>query len=271
MAKEKSCFVPECIKSFFWWLSYYSRGGFKTLPYTHCQNAILFGEVEPSTISFVETHGTGTNLGDPIEIEALKLAFNTKEKNFCGIGSVKTNIGHLDNASGIAGFIKTVLAIKNKTIPPTLNFKNPNHKIDFENSPFYVNCELKDIIDKKESIRAGVSSFGIGGTNAHVVLEEFNQEKKHSLSRNNHLILLSAKSEKSLDMATLQIQKYISVNKDVNLPDLSYTLQIGRGNYEYKRIIVSSSIQELRETLNNENSKGIQTFYTENIQFHNSK
>ncbi|OFX87034.1 MAG: hypothetical protein A2X00_10635 [Bacteroidetes bacterium GWE2_32_14] len=229
------------------------------------KNAMLFGEVEPSTISFVETHGTGTNLGDPIEIEALKLAFNTKEKNFCGIGSVKTNIGHLDNASGIAGFIKTVLAIKNKTIPPTLNFKNPNHKIDFENSPFYVNCELKDIIDKKESIRAGVSSFGIGGTNAHVVLEEFNQEKKHSLSRNNHLILLSAKSEKSLDMATLQIQKYISVNKDVNLPDLSYTLQIGRGNYEYKRIIVSSSIQELRETLNNENSKGIQTFYTENI------
>ncbi|UCH96083.1 MAG: amino acid adenylation domain-containing protein, partial [Candidatus Aminicenantes bacterium] len=128
--------------------------------------------VEPETISYIETHGTGTNLGDPVEIEALKLAFNTKKRGFCGIGSVKTNVGHLDTAAGITGFIKTVLALEHRLIPPSLHFETPNPEIDLENSPFYINTGLKEWKHDGYPLRAGVSSFGIGGTNVHVILEE---------------------------------------------------------------------------------------------------
>jgi iturin family lipopeptide synthetase A len=136
------------------------------------RNAHEMAEVHPETIGYVETHGTGTPLGDPVEIEGLKTAFNTDEKHFCRLGSVKTNVGHLEIAAGIAGFIKTVLVLKNKLIPPSLNFKTPNPKIDFENSPFVVNKEFTPWERGENPRRAGVSSFGIGGTNAHVVLEE---------------------------------------------------------------------------------------------------
>jgi iturin family lipopeptide synthetase A len=128
--------------------------------------------VEPGTIGFIETHGTATGLGDPVEIEALKLAFDTTEKGFCALGSVKANIGHLDAAAGAAGFIKTVLALTHRQIPPSLHFETPNHRIDFDNTPFYVNTLLKDWESSGTPLRAGVSSFGIGGTNAHVILEE---------------------------------------------------------------------------------------------------
>jgi len=136
------------------------------------RNALEMAEVHPETIGYVETHGTGTPLGDPVEIEGLKTAFNTDKKHFCRLGSVKTNIGHLEITAGIAGFIKTVLVLKNKLIPPSLFFKTPNPKIDFENSPFVVNKELIPWKRDENPRRAGVSSFGIGGTNAHVVLEE---------------------------------------------------------------------------------------------------
>ncbi|NEQ13149.1 MAG: AMP-binding protein, partial [Moorea sp. SIO3E2] len=138
--------------------------------------ALAMANIDPRTVSYVETHGTGTPLGDPIEIAALTKAFrqstNSQDNNFCAIGSVKTNIGHLDVTAGIAGLIKTVLALHNKAIPPSLHFKEPNPNIDFPNSPFYVNTALTPWEPKVTPLRAGVSSFGMGGTNVHVVLEE---------------------------------------------------------------------------------------------------
>ena len=139
-------------------------------------DALQMAGVEPETITYVETHGTGTPVGDPIEIEALKLAFNTPKKHYCRIGSVKTNVGHLDAAAGIAGFIKTILALKHQLIPPSLHFKSPNPRIDFENSPFIVNTGLFAWENNGQPLRAGVSSFGIGGTNAHIVLEEYSKQ-----------------------------------------------------------------------------------------------
>ncbi|MEM7760799.1 MAG: polyketide synthase, partial [Cyanobacteria bacterium P01_A01_bin.40] len=136
--------------------------------------AQIMAEVEPETITYLETHGTGTPLGDPIEVAAMTAAFqaSSNKKNYCAIGSVKTNIGHLDAAAGITGLIKTVLALDRKLIPPSLHFESPNPKIDFANSPFYVNTELTEWKTNGIPRRAGLSSFGIGGTNAHVVLEE---------------------------------------------------------------------------------------------------
>lgn len=129
-------------------------------------------EIEPESITYIETHGTGTQLGDPVEIETSALAFNTGKRGYCAIGSVKSNTGHLDNAAGAAGFIKAVLAVYHRLIPPGLHYTTPNPKIDFHNSPFYVNHELLEWKNDRYPLRAGVSSFGIGGTNAHVVLEE---------------------------------------------------------------------------------------------------
>jgi acyl transferase domain-containing protein len=135
--------------------------------------AHLAAEIDPESISYIETHGTGTPLGDPVEIEALKQGFGTNKKGFCLIGSVKTNVGHLDTAAGVAGFIKTVLALEHHLIPPSLHFETPNPKIDFENSPFHVNTTLKEWKRGDYPRRAGVSAFGIGGTNVHVILEEW--------------------------------------------------------------------------------------------------
>ncbi len=137
------------------------------------RQAYKIAEIHPEDIGYIEAHGTATPLGDETEIEALKIAFNTEKKHFCRIGSVKTNLGHLDIAAGVAGFIKTVLMLKHKQIPPTLHFQKPNPAIDFENSPFYINTTLETWENNGKLLRAGVSSFGIGGTNAHVVLEEY--------------------------------------------------------------------------------------------------
>jgi len=143
------------------------------------RKALRMAEVNPEDISYIETHGTATPLGDVTEVAALKLAFATDKKHFCGLGSVKTNVGHLDVAAGAAGFIKTVLALKHRLIPPSLHFETPNPKIDFENSPFYVNTGLKEWKAGGKPRRAGVSSFGIGGTNAHIILEEFPPEAQN--------------------------------------------------------------------------------------------
>ena len=138
------------------------------------EEALALAEVEPETITYVETHGTGTSLGDPIEVAALTQAFRTQTsaKNYCAIGSVKTNIGHTDAAAGVAGLIKAVLALEHKQLPPSLNFTQPNPNIDFAGSPFFVNTKLTEWQTNGTPRRAGVSSFGIGGTNAHVLLEE---------------------------------------------------------------------------------------------------
>ncbi|UCH93969.1 MAG: amino acid adenylation domain-containing protein [Candidatus Aminicenantes bacterium] len=202
------------------------------------QTAQRIARVQPETIGYIETHGTGTALGDPVEIEALTLAFETDKRGFCAIGSVKSNIGHLDAAAGIAGLIKTVLALKHRQIPPSLHFENPNPGIDFENTPFFVNTGLKEWKNEKYPLRAGVSSFGIGGTNAHAVLEQAPTIPQSSKSREWQLILLSAKTHSALDRVTDNFLTYLEQNPGINLADAAYTLQVGRKALKYKRMAV---------------------------------
>ncbi|MGG4091723.1 HAD-IIIC family phosphatase [Paenibacillus lautus] len=220
-----------------------------TAPSTSGQASVIraahhVAEVEPESISYIEAHGTGTTLGDPIEIEALKTAFQTDKKRYCGIGSVKSNIGHLNNAAGVAGFIKTVLALAHKQLPPTLHYERPNPKIDFENSPFFVNDRLKDWTNDAFPLRAGVSSFGIGGTNAHVVLEEAPPASASSRGRSAQLISLSAKTEASLDRLTERIALHLQEHPGVSLADMAYTLHEGRAAFSYRRTLVCGSADE---------------------------
>ncbi|UCH96225.1 MAG: amino acid adenylation domain-containing protein, partial [Candidatus Aminicenantes bacterium] len=225
--------------------------------------ALQAAGIEPESIGYIEAHGTGTPMGDPIEIEGLKLAFKPRagahsyKKNSCAVGSVKTNIGHLDAAAGAVGLIKTVLALKHRMIPPSLHFETPNPKIDFENSPFYVNTELKEWKNHKYPLRAGVSSFGIGGTNAHVILEESPKGTRGlgSLSK-YHLILLSAKTQSALDKMTENLAEYFKktllnrgnhenpTNPGPILADAAYTLQVGRKRFPYRRMLVCSTVDE---------------------------
>ncbi len=163
--------------------------------------------VTPDSIGYIEAHGTATSLGDPIEIEALSQVFraSTNMKGYCAIGSVKTNIGHLDAAAGVTGLIKAVLALHHKQLPPSLHFEKPNPNIDFANSPFYVNTKLTPWQSNGTPRHAGVSSFGIGGTNAHVVLEEAPNVEPSGNSRPQQLLVLSAMTDSALDTATNQL------------------------------------------------------------------
>jgi acyl transferase domain-containing protein len=166
--------------------------------------------VDADSISYIEAHGTATDLGDSIEMLALTNAFRatSKNSNFCAIGSVKTNIGHLETAAGIAGLIKTALALHHKKIPPSLHFERPNPKIDFSSSPFYVNAQLSEWKSQSMPRRAGVSSFGIGSTNAHVILEEAPLAEKSGPSRPCQLLLVSARSDTALDTMTAQLAQH---------------------------------------------------------------
>lgn len=208
--------------------------------------ALALARVESETINYIEAHGTGTPLGDPIEIMALTQAFRTStdKKGFCAIGSVKTNIGHLDAAAGVTGLIKTVLALKHKQIPPSLHFEKPNPEIDFANSPFYVNTKLSEWKTNGTPRRAGVSSFGIGGTNAHVILEEAPTVETSSSSRPYQLLLLSAKTSTALDTATTQLGDYLEQNPNLTLPDVAYTLKVGRRDFDYRRVVVCQDLDD---------------------------
>lgn len=203
--------------------------------------ALAMAGVSAETINYIEAHGTGTALGDPVEIAALTQAFGVdpEMKNFCAIGSVKTNIGHLDAAAGIAGLIKTILALKHAQIPASLHYKQPNPKIDFAGSPFIVNDKLVHWKRGETPRRAGVSSFGIGGTNVHVVVEEPPPvESTTTPARRQQLLLLSAKSAAALDAATANLAEFLKHNRDVDLADVAYTLQLGRGGYSHRRFLV---------------------------------
>ncbi|MDJ0574306.1 MAG: amino acid adenylation domain-containing protein [Xenococcaceae cyanobacterium MO_234.B1] len=224
--------------------------------------ALTRAEVDPKTITYVEAHGTATALGDPIEMSALTQAFRqigqrngTKPKNgWCAIGSVKTNIGHLAEAAGIAGLIKTVLALKHKQIPGSLHFKQPNPNIDFANSPFYVNTALSEWSRNGTPRRAGVSSFGMGGTNCHVVLEEAPANGKMKEERENrerplHLLTLSAKTENTLEELVERYVSHIESTDDINVADLCFTANTGRKHFQHRLAIVADSATELREKL----------------------
>lgn len=201
--------------------------------------------IEPDSITYVEAHGTATPLGDPIEVEALTLAFRgkTDRKQFCALGSVKSNFGHLTPAAGVAGLIKTVLAMKHKKIPATLHFTSPNTAIDFENSPFYVNNKLIDWKTDGVPRRAGISSFGVGGTNVHVIVEEAPEQQPSGIARSKHLMLLSAKTENAMDEYTSNLKTYLAGHPEINLADAAYTLQLGRKHFNHRRFMVCSNHQ----------------------------
>jgi len=196
---------------------------------------------DPGTISYVEAHGTGTPLGDPIEIAALRKAFGVRPETraSCAIGSVKTNIGHLDAAAGIAGLIKTVLALRHGEIPPSLHYETPNPVIDFAHSPFFVNATLRPWPRGATPRRAGVSSFGIGGTNAHVVLEEAPAPAPAAPSRPHQLLLLSARTPAALAAATENLATHLEKNPALNLADVAFTLQTGRKAFPHRRAVVA--------------------------------
>lgn len=206
--------------------------------------ALQVAEIEPESLGYVETHGTATTLGDPVEVEGLKQAFQTAKKGFCGLGSVKTNIGHLDAAAGVAGFIKTVLSLVHKQIPPTLHLETPSPKIDFIDSPFYINTELREWESEEYPLRAGVSTFGVGGTNAHIVLEETPVLEPTSAGRPWQLLCLSAKTRTALDTMTRNLADYLTRQPDLDLADVAYTLQAGRKAFNHRRVLVCRNTEE---------------------------
>jgi acyl transferase domain-containing protein/acyl carrier protein len=200
--------------------------------------------ISPETIRYIEAHGTGTAIGDPIELAALNKVFATVPQHQCAIGSVKTNVGHLDAAAGVTGLIKTVLALAHRHLPPSLNFTTPNPQIDFANSPFYVNTQLQPWTENGVPLRAGVSSFGMGGTNAHVVLEAAPPRSPSPSARSAHLLVLSAKTKTALDTMTSNLAHHLSQRPDLNLADVAYTLQVGRRSLDYRRILVCADMAE---------------------------
>ena len=196
--------------------------------------------VGADSISYVEAHGTGTLVGDPIEVEGLTRAFRTttQAKGFCGLGSVKTNIGHLDAAAGVAGLIKTALALRNRRIPASINLVTPNPKLGLENSPFHLITQTTPWPEGKNPRRAGVSSFGIGGTNAHVILEEPPQRVTADTGRPENVIVLSARSDAALAQRASDLADYIESHPEQSLADVAYTLQTGRRHFPYRRALV---------------------------------
>jgi len=205
--------------------------------------ALEFAGVSADDISYVETHGTGTRVGDPIEVRALTQAFrkSTARIGYCGIGSVKTNIGHLDTAAGVVGLIKTALALEHAQLPPSLHFHDPNPHIEFQNSPFFVNAKLRDWPPDRLPRRAGVTSLGIGGTNAHVVLEEAPAPVVSRQARPCELFTISAKTERALDHAFENLTAYLDAHSEVSLADASFTCQLGRLSFPHRRAWVADN------------------------------
>ncbi|MBS1800433.1 MAG: SDR family NAD(P)-dependent oxidoreductase [Acidobacteria bacterium] len=232
-----------------------------TAPSIHGQAAAIraahrMAGVSADSIGYVEAHGTGTILGDPIEISALSEVFreSSKKRGFCGIGSVKSNFGHLSCAAGIAGLIKTVLSLEYAAIPPTVHYTAPNPGIDIAASPFYVTQKLSRWERNGTPRRAGVSSFGVGGTNAHIVVEEAPRPTEAATKREFQLMTVSARSEAALKIATEQLAAHLEVHPEIELPDAAHTLHVGRRPFRFRRAIVTSdtdrnrAIDTLRES-----------------------
>jgi len=203
--------------------------------------------ISAESISYVEANGVATPHGDAAEIAALTQAFRTTTtaKGFCQLGSIKTNIGHLEAAAGVAGLIKTVLALENGQIPPSLHFKKPTPKTIYESSPFRVITELADWPHKgRQPRRAGVSSFGVGGTNAHIVIEEAPKKPLHKKSHATQLLVLSARTDEALENATDNLLRYLQAHPNANLADVAYTLQIGRRAFTHRRILFAETVED---------------------------
>jgi amino acid adenylation domain-containing protein len=227
--------------------------------------ALALAEVHPETISYVETHGSATALGDVVEIAALTQAFraHTQKRGFCAIGSVKTNIGHVDAAAGVAGLIKTVLALRHRQIPPSLHFERPNPHIDFANSPFFVNTTLAAWKAGDTPRRAGVSSFGIGGTNVHLILEEAPAAVVPEPTSFWHLLVLSARSNSALETATDHVVAHLKQYPELTFADVAYTFQVGRNAFGHRRMLVCIDQEDAITALEARDPKRVVTGFQE--------
>jgi thioester reductase-like protein len=213
------------------------------------REALAVSGVEPEMIEYIETHGTGTPLGDPIEMAALREVFapNTSKEKIITIGAVKTNFGHLNTAAGMAGLIKTVLAIQNGIIPPTLHYRKPNKELYIENSPFEINTQPKQWVSA-DLRRAGVSAFGVGGTNAHIVVEEAREGKSQATRAEDYLLVWSAKTREALQETSANLIRTLKAQQD-RLAEIAYTLQVGRIEYEHRAAIRCKTTEEAIEKM----------------------
>ncbi|CQR58211.1 type I polyketide synthase [Paenibacillus riograndensis] len=226
--------------------------------------------IDPQTVTYWEAHGTGTKLGDPIEVHAIHRAFNrfTDRKQFCAIGSVKTNIGHLDSLAGLAGLIKAVMAIQYRKIPPSLHFKVPNRNIQFSSSPVYVNDQTTDWKGYDGVYRCGISSFGLSGTNAHVVLEGPPPlEQRQDEVPANHIFTVSAKTEASLEKLILNYLEFLGKEQELRISDLCYTVNTGRLPNQCRIAMIVSSTEELIRKLKLLARNGAGTYKAEDIYY----
>jgi len=225
------------------------------------EEALAVAEVDADSIGMVEAHGTGTSLGDPIEVAALTQAYrrDTSRRQYCAIGSLKTNIGHLDAAAGVAGLIKAALALHHEQIPPSLNFSRPNPQIDFGASPFFVNTELREWKRSEQPRRAAVSAFGLGGTNAHLVLEEapLRVAPAATPARPEQVITLSARSATSLQEMARDLAAHLEAHPDIDLADVAYTRQVRRAPMPHRRSFVAASVEEALARLREPDSRAV--------------
>ena len=225
------------------------------------QTAFEMGEVDSSSIQMIEGHGTGTNVGDPIEVEALKQAFDTEEKKICALGSVKGNIGHLNAGAGVASFMKAVLALKHEVIPPASQFDVPNKKMKIEETPFFINKELVPMVRKGVPLRAGVSSFGVGGTNVHMILQEAPKVERSAERKEGSVLLqLSAKTEKALIEMARNLHDYLLQDDKNSLQDVAFTLATGRKQFKYHASLIAADREEAIALLSDEVQSGNFTY-----------
>ena len=215
--------------------------------------------VDPRTISYVETHGTATPLGDPIEVEALTQAFRlrTADRGFCAIGSLKSNVGHLVIAAGAGGLIKTALSLTHGEIPPSLHFESPNPKLELDSSPFYVASKRIAWPRGQAPRRAGVSSFGVGGTNAHVVLEEAPLPEPAGPAREHQLLVVSARTPEALARSVARLADRLEADPGLALADVAYTLQVGRTAFAQRRAVVARDAAEAVARLRGGDARGV--------------
>jgi acyl transferase domain-containing protein len=214
--------------------------------------AIAVADVPAETIGYVEAHGTATKIGDPIEVLALTQGFATNRRQYCALGSVKTNIGHLDTAAGVVGLIKIALAMQHRSLPASLHYRSPNPEIDFPATPFFVNARLGDWPALGAPLRAGISSLGVGGTNAHVVLQEAPARapgRPAGALAAPLMFPLSAKTPSALSQAACNIARHLGETEEAELPDVAWTLANGRVPMEHRTVVVGRSIDQVRSRL----------------------
>lgn len=219
-------------------------------------------KVNPETISYIETHGTGTRLGDPIEILGITNAFQmfTNNKQFCGVGSVKTNIGHLIGASGCANMLKVLLSMNHHMLPPTIYFEEPNEHIDFINSPVYVVDSLREWKDDEKPLRAGISAFGFSGTNAHLIMEEYQQkEEAQKTVLKNNIFTISAKTITAMEKFVERYHTFLQGKEDLDLDQICYTATTGRGHYNYRLAMAVDSVEAIKENIEYLVKEGLQS------------